>query len=47
MTWVILRKVTEELQFERLSVSASVKPLHCISGTEIWTNDNAGFFFNI
>lgn len=41
MTWVTLRKAAEKLQFEYLSVSASVKTLHCISGTEISKGDNA------
>ena len=47
MTWVTVRKAAEELQFECLSVSASVKILHCISGTEISKGNNAAMvFFN-
>lgn len=45
MMGVILRKVAEEFQFESLLVSASVKTLHCISGTKILKGHNATIFF--
>lgn len=35
MVGILLRKVAEELQFESISISASIKMLLCISSSDI------------